>query len=218
MSIFASTGLVPVLNITSILSSCVFYRWLDNSCKIRYRRFGPRAISTIHAILTSFLGILCLKDILPDVYFMILVRWISTGYFFIDTITVIRELYQRVTVFNAMIIIHHIIAILLLSMFPIHLAHFTAHGFLTEMTTPFINICWYLRKTSRDTLYKSTFLYQFSGFCAWFLFLILRIVNYSVQMYIFLPEVSWSIRVCCISVWILNVLWFPKVTTSFLFP
>jgi hypothetical protein len=218
-SMVASTGLYSSLyNITYTILSCVFYSWLDNDLKKRCGTFGPRAMSTFHAIVVSILSILHIYNSFAAIYFSILIRWISTGYFVIDLFNVTADLKRRISVFNVMIFIHHFISILWIRNFPLHLAYMTAHGMLTEMSTPFVNICWYLKKSSCDDLYKSRLDYKVSGFIAWILFLSLRIINYSVVLWNFIPQVGWITILGSLTVWTFNILWFPKVTKTMLFP
>jgi len=214
VSTVSSTGLD---NIAYSILSCVFYRWFDNYFRKRFATFGPRAMSTFHAIIVSIFTILYLHNSFESIYFSILLKWISTGYFIIDLFNVTDDLKRKFSVFNVMIFIHHFITVLWIRNFPLSLARLTAHGMLTEMSTPFVNICWYLKKTNLEH-YKTSVRYRVSGFFAWVLFLSLRIIDYGIQLWIFLPQVGFIPKMGAVTVWTFNIMWFPKVTNTMLLP
>jgi len=153
--------------------------------------WNSRIVSTVSSIWCTIGAILILDDIfhskdpLTFVYNSIYCRVYYSallGYLLYDLILILMNPNLR----EKGIIIHHTLGLIA---FPCIL-HLQLGGFppamffLSEATTPFVNLRWYLDKCSK----KGSSAYLYNGLAMWFGFLFLRILPIPLSTYVFLTD------------------------------
>ena len=126
--------------------SCAVYIILDRYFRTKYSLYGPRMISTVHAIAVCMASFPILLDMIHPLQYREILRFCSFGYFTVDGILTAFDLKKKYSHLNVTMVIHHIIAFYWLVVLPEQFIGLTAHGFITELSTPFLNGCWYVKK------------------------------------------------------------------------
>ena len=160
------------------LFSCFAYRNLNLICDRLITKSSDekiKLISSIHAISSTIISYLYINHQLSLFYYINLLYTNSIGYFISDTLYLI--IYRK-TMSNELFwqyIFHHIIsviALLNLQYYPLLIAH----GFLTEISTPFFNISWYYYK-NKNSIYYVNFSILYYLFIKYRVFGLLFIFN-----------------------------------------
>ena len=133
-------------------------------CKIRL-------LSFIHAIFSSVISFLFLYSFLNVSNYYYLSILTSTGYFFID-LQYILSLNTNWKL-NASYLFHHLLGLYGIYQIPYY-PKLIAGCFFTEISTPFINISWFLHKIK----YKKNWLYFINAGWILYCFIIFRIKFY----------------------------------------
>lgn len=163
----------------TIIPSVLFYRTLKINLQRRYTspQSSMKTLSTLHATLSSGLSIAYLSDLVALNNYSLGISLISSGFFLVDLAHIM--LYQRHYSKHLLMsyYLHHIFALVGLSyvnVFP----YYVARGYLSELSTPFLNISWSLSKRGQKGL-----LYFINSVAVISMFLSARIYNISNLIY-----------------------------------
>lgn len=192
-----------------ILPSIMFYRTVNINLQ-KWRNNSPteniRIISSIHAIISSILSYAYLTKKISISLFSPAVGLVSYGYFLIDLshILLYKKQYSQPLFYSYLF--HHIFAFIGLSYIDIY-PYYLARAYLAEISTPFLNLSWYLNKRHQKGI-----LYFTNASLVVVLFFVFRILNLS-QMLIKGPKDGPLIfPFLCFSFWLMNVLWMRGLT------
>jgi hypothetical protein len=104
--------------------------------------------------------------------------------------------------------VHHLIAIYWLFILTKDFHIETANFFITEASTPFINICFYEKQVGRD----GGLVFIGSGIVAWNLFLWTRLINMAITVFLMWERVESYKRALMVLLLAMNSVWFAKIT------
>jgi len=183
-------------------------------------RYIQTIASTIHAayIATTSGLYLCGYDIdysyslrWSMMYFVVDMAYLSVSAMSVSAMSVSSSSVSAMTSLDTQIMIHHVsgIAALLPNFFapsPIYY-YMAAVGFMSEISTVPLNICWYLH----DTRQTNSILYKPMGFATLMLYVPFRLIGFP---YVFVLLVNNGYRILsafCSAVIALNYIWFFKL-------
>lgn len=189
-----------------ILYSCLFYAIVEEGSVRLFRVFGSRVASTINSTVATVICILFINRSITDDTFSKCLLVCCSGYFIVDIYILV--LMKKKTVYNILMIVHHLIALYWLFSMPICFYTETANFFVTEASTPFINICFYEKMMGRE----NRMVYIGSGIVAWNIFLTTRIFNTGMVIYSMWNKVIIYQKMIMIVLWGMNFSWFYKIT------
>lgn len=171
-------------NLISSFLSIISYFLLNNylSNKIVSFDYRIRVISILHCFIIIFFSILYLGNFLSCYFYINSVYFISPGYFILDFKYLISKSKNN-NLLQYAYYLHHLGALIGIYFGNIY-PYFLARAFLTEISTPLLNISWFLKKImsekykidSHTNLYLSI-IYKINLISYFILFLIFRIYN-----------------------------------------
>ena len=192
----------------TIIPSILVYRTLK--IYLQKKNYNPttsiRILSTLHATITSGISIAYLNNAISDVNYAYILPLVSSGFFFIDLahITLYKLQYSRQLL--STFYIHHILSLVGLSYINIYTYHL-ARGYLSELSTPFINLSWVLtRQGNKGIAYLS------NGFVVLGLFSTIRIYNVIDLIYNCPDNPSLIYRLTTFTFLLLNLAWLQGLT------
>ncbi len=159
----------------TLIPSCGLYRYL-NVFLLRRKIINPYAIKiigTCHASVATIVSLLYLRNYLTFSLFCWLARLNSLGYFFLDISHLVLYRQNTKTYPVKSYFLHHLVCLLGLY----YIRYFPQHFgwlYLTEVTTPFINLSWFFNYHSKPLYLKYYFI---NGLITWLLFFWLRVYN-----------------------------------------
>lgn len=186
----------------TILPSMYLYR--KANIKLQYRSNNPveniRIISSVHAIATSSISVIYLNNWTSLNYFSWAIGFLSYGFFLIDFshILLYKHQYSKKLLYSYYL--HHslvLIALSCASRYP----YLVARGYLSELSTPFINLSWLLHKHGVRGGY-----YLVNGIIVLLLFLFARLYNIGNLLY-FRHESTIASDIILSLLFILNLVW-----------
>lgn len=194
--------------ILNTLLSALFFYAFDLSFCLKYKDINF-IISNIHASITFLNSVLFLTEII-DMSLYIQISAISIGYGIYD-IYILKINNDRN--FKNMLIHHLIIIIANIWLYIFNdffMTRVAAFNYLTEISTPFLNLSLYLYQNNKTKLYIANCnLFKISNIMLILTFFIFRIVFglYLVKITLFYNNLSFL----QIILWLLNVYWFYKI-------
>lgn len=195
-------------SITLTIISCFIYRNINLLCDTLTKNVDNKIkmVSSLHAINSTIISYCFLQNIIPEIYYYNLLFLNSIGYFISDTVYLFM---YRKTMSNGLFwqfIYHHIVCFICLNNLHIYPV-LSAKGFLTEISTPFFNISWYLYKKNIKNL-----LYYINLSILYILFVKFRIIDlYCLYFSEYNTDLS-SHSVMGVLI-ILNTIWLYKLST-----
>ncbi len=194
----------------TLIPSCGFYRYL-NVILIRNKIINPYAIKiigTYHAIKATIIGLLYLGNYLTFSLFCWLARLNSLGYFFLDISHLILYRQNSKKYLVKSYLIHHLVCLsglIYINYFPENFVWL----YLTEITTPFINLSWLLNYHFKPIYLKYYFI---NAIIVSVLFFWLRVYKPLVIM-LSLPSKNYIIFYGLLTpITYLNIVWFFNLT------
>jgi len=202
--------------------------WLNPWCPFEMKKQGAdRGVSMVHAIVTSLLGLIVEFRTVPRC--IVRNHWTSApmlvflGFLAIDLLSIIIcEVWQRWRQVDKGVIFHHVFILVWFTWgyYEDVGVWFGSALLINELSTPCVNIFWYLQYTGR----KETQAFMINGALLLFLFFLCRVVYIPINVYHF-----WSCGLCAesanraylslryvmivgyIAIYVLNLTWFYKI-------
>ena len=187
-----------------IIPSIIFYRTININLQ-KWRSNSPteniRIISSIHAIITTVLSSAYLAGKLSLTTYSPCISLASYGYFLMDLSHILLYKNQYSKSLLASYLVHHSLAIVGISYIDLY-PYYIARGYLAELSTPFVNMSWYLSRNG-----KKEISYIINGCVVVLLFGVVRVINLAELLYN-RPEGSPFIyTLTCSSLLCLNGIW-----------
>eukprot|EP00441_Pelagodinium_beii_P003141 CAMPEP_0197704242 /NCGR_PEP_ID=MMETSP1338-20131121/125837_1 /TAXON_ID=43686 ORGANISM="Pelagodinium beii, Strain RCC1491" /NCGR_SAMPLE_ID=MMETSP1338 /ASSEMBLY_ACC=CAM_ASM_000754 /LENGTH=249 /DNA_ID=CAMNT_0043288141 /DNA_START=686 /DNA_END=1435 /DNA_ORIENTATION=- len=205
--------------------------WANPWCSVEIKRQNAdRFLGTIHAIVTGVLGVSVEALTVPQC----VTKWSWTklpvlvllGFLVVDMASMlICDVWQRWRPIDKVMIFHHVV---LLGLFAtaytcdVGLWFGSAMG-INELSTPCVNIFWYLR----DTGQKDSKAFMINGILLLALFFLCRVVYIPYNYYHFWAldscktssneeyhRLAWVINFAYVAMYSLNLMWFAKLVTG----
>ena len=191
------------LFLLTILPSVFFYRQgnIYLQSKNRCASEKIRILSTFHAVSTITLSFLYLYNRVSSVYFIYGLRVVSYGFFLMDLSHIILYKNQYSTKLLYSYYLHHIGVLFALTYMHGN-AYILARGYISEISTPFMNLSWFLNKTK----YKNH-LYFINGLLILYFFLYARIYNIWNLLYTYSNNISFFYNLIGVVFLFLNMSW-----------
>lgn len=198
-------------NYLLILLSVYGYRTV--SSELHRRIHDPfvhiRVIGSAHAIATTLLSTVYLMGYLHDSLFSTIITLVSPGYFILDLahLGIYAKKYGRNVVL--VYLFHHMVCIGSVWYHPTF-SYVIARGYLSEMTTPLLNLSWYWRRKHQlDTKYFV------NGVLIISLFVVIRLVNIGELWWMGLSNGSTFYSISSTGMLGLNGMWTYKLIEAF---
>ena len=188
------------------LISIYLYSCINNYLNkfISNPHYNIRIISSIHCFFCVMISSIFLLNLIDNNFYLNSIYLISPGYFILDFFYLI--FFSPQSKLTYCYYFHHIISLTGIY-FGIDYPIYLARGLLTELSTPFLNISWYLKKKK----YTKYIIYHINLIILYILFFICRIVNLSIM--IFEIEHYHLLYRCIIYFFtILNYIWFISIS------
>lgn len=194
-----------------ITLSLVGYRSLSQYFYTRIRNpfYHIRALSTLHAATTFIWSALYLGLGLSDTTFGWVLTLLSSGFFILDIghMVLYRDRYS--TEAKLSYLAHHSMCLVCTGYHPQY-SYEIARGYLSELSTPFMNLSWRWRRENR--IGPAYFL---NGLWIIGLFWQTRIVNFVDLLRTRWEVTNGSVHVMGVAFLFLNIMWTYKVVESF---
>lgn len=191
----------------SVLGYRTLSKWLYT--RIRDPFVQIRTLSTYHAAVTTLLSMVYLGGYLSDSVYGWFLTLLSSGFFILDLAHIIlfRNHYTRSAIGSYAV--HHV-ACLVATRYHPQYSWDIARGYLSEASTPFLNLSWKWRRENRMGIP-----YFSNAALILALFWNLRIVNFTVLLYTRWNDTCGVYRMIIFSILILNIGWSVKLIESF---
>ena len=195
-----------------LIPSLLVYRQM-NKALVQKKKIDPfvssRILSTVHAVSTVCLCGAFLCNWISVGFLETGILLVSPAYFIMDLmhISVYYKKYQGPQYWSY--ILHHTITIYATTLIRTYPEYY-AQAFLAELSTPFINLSWYLqRNNNRGKFYLA------NGLVTLGLFSTIRIYNYGNLLYKTLPTEPFTYNFLIMCLWGLNWVWTYKLSSIF---
>jgi hypothetical protein len=202
--------------------------WVNPWCSTEFKRqAADRFLSTVHALVTGMLG-LCV-EVFTEPQCMARTTWVGAlflvflGYLAVDLVSIIVcDLWKGWRPLDKPMLGHHVF---ILTFFTLGFVKdvgvwFGATLLINELSTPFVNIFWYLNYTGR----KESQAFKVNGVFLLLAFFLFRIVYIPLNFWHFIASglcqnsanseykhLSWLMVVGYASIYVLNLTWFSKI-------
>ena len=175
------------------------------------KEWSSRILSTISSVIVGYGSVLYLMDA-SKMRFFINSILLCKGFLVYDIYSVIvnRNHYKTMTVLETLM--HHTLVVLLPhSLFDSH-GEIVAFGFLSEWSTPFLNNCWFMKKSGWGAGGWRKNIFNAIAVTTVFIFMLVRPINFLVQFLVLLViGVSWQGYAIVLGILYLNVQWAHKL-------
>lgn len=206
-----------MFNIILPIFSILLYTYLDNLIvkSIPNMEYRIRVISIFHCGITVFFSIFYLINLFSSNIFVYIIYIISPGYFILDFRYLLKKSDGKNNLLQYSYYLHHsasLIGIYYGNLYPTYLAR----SFLTEISTPFLNISWFIRKAiniSKKNPYSNIYvnsIYRVNLFIYFTLFIIFRIYNLTELTYTS-GNIYFCHRIIILFFTLLNYVWLYSI-------